>query len=51
MFFLSNAATDGAVEGNQEVVEKVTALDKFFSFDWGLPEALQKFVNKCKMGT
>ena len=41
------AATDPAVPEAGEVVKEPTLLDKIFSFDWGLPEPLQNFVNKC----
>ena len=45
-WFLS-AATDPVTPEAGEVVKEPTMLDKIFSFDWGLPTALQNFVNKC----
>lgn len=47
MFFLSDVVTDGPTTAPEEVVEELSLLDKVFSFDWGLPEVLQKFINKC----
>ena len=47
MFRFLGAATDTTVPENGEVVEELSLLDKIFSFDWGLPEPLQNFVNKC----
>ena len=47
MNFFLTVATDPAVPEAEEVVKDPTLLDKIFSFDWGLPTALQNFVNKC----
>lgn len=47
MFRFLSAATDITVPETGEVVEELSLLDKIFSFDWGLPEPLQNFVNKC----
>ena len=47
MFRFLGAATDTTVPETGEVVEELSLLDKIFSFDWGLPEPLQNFVNKC----
>ena len=47
MNWFLTAATDPAIPEAEEVVKEPTLLDKIFSFDWGLPTALQNFVNKC----
>ena len=47
MNFFLTVATDPAVPEAEEVVKDPTLLDKIFSFDWGLPTALQNVVNKC----
>lgn len=47
MFRFLSAATDITVPETGEVVEELSLLDKIFRFDWGLPEPLQNFVNKC----
>ena len=45
--FLSAVADSTTTPETEEVVSNPTLLDKVFSFDWGLPEFLQNFVNKC----
>ena len=45
--FLSTVADSSTTPETEEVVAESNILDKIFSFDWGLPEPLQNFVNKC----
>lgn len=48
MFKFLSAVTDPTTTPNpEEVVPEASLLDKIFSFDWGLPDPLQNFVNKC----
>lgn len=45
--FLSTVADSSTTPETDAVVAESNILDKIFSFDWGLPEPLQNFVNKC----
>ena len=47
MFKFLSAVADSATPETEEIVANPTLLDKIFSFDWGLPEVLQNFINKC----
>ena len=41
-------AAEDATSGVEDVIQgQSSILDKIFSFDWGLPEVLQNFINKC----
>ena len=47
MFRFLSAVVDSTTPETEKIVTETSLLDKIFSFDWGLPEILQKFVNKC----
>lgn len=48
MFKFLSSVTDSATTPDAgEVATDPSLLDKIFSFDWGLPDPLQNFINKC----